>query len=105
MTILQKVQNRWTDIDISGCDALFRETLDQLVRKTAVDIERFHNQFPFIGDGEKYVLTENTTWVSGYWTAWLWLVYNHTKDPVFREAAEKHFEGYNRRFKIGRAHV
>lgn len=98
MTILQKVQNRWTDIDISGCDALFRKTLDQLVRKTATNIQRFDNQFPFIGDGEKYVLTENTTWVSGYWTGWLWLVYNHTKDPVFREAAENHFDGYNRRF-------
>ena len=98
MTIFVKVQSRWTDIDISECDVLFKETIEQVVRKTATNIERFNNRFPFIGDGKKYVLTENTTWVSGYWTAWLWLVYNHTKDPKFREAAEKHFEGYNRRF-------
>lgn len=98
MTLLEKVQSKWNDIDISNCDTLFRETIRQVVNKTAANIERFNGQFPFIGNGDKYILTDNTTWVSGYWTAWLWQIYNHTKDPLFREAAERHFEGYNHRF-------
>lgn len=98
MTILEKVQNKWNDIDLSGCNALFQDTINHVIAKTASNVERFHNQFPFIGCGNKYILTDNTTWVSGYWTAWLWQIYNQTKDPLFRQAAEKHFEGYNRRF-------
>lgn len=98
MTILKKVQNRWNDIDISNCDILFQDTIKHVITKTASNIERFHNRFPFIGNGNEYILTDNTTWVSGYWTAWLWLIYNETNDPFFRKAAEKHFEGYNHRF-------
>lgn len=98
MTILEKVQSKWNDIDVSECDALFKATIDQVVQKTADNIGRFHDRFPFIGDGNKYILTDNSTWVSGYWTAWLWQIYNQTKDPLFQQAADRHFEGYSRRF-------
>lgn len=98
MTMLEKVQSRWNDIDISNCDELFKETLEKVISKTAADIERFNGQFPYTGDGNKYILTDNTTWVSGYWTAWLWLIYSQSNDPIFREAAEKQFVGYNQRF-------
>ena len=36
--------------------------------------------------------------MAGYWTAWLWQIYNQTKDTQFKEAAEKHFDAYNWRF-------
>lgn len=51
-----------------------------------------------------YELTDNTTWFSGYWTAWLWQMYNQTKDPQFKEAAETHYEGYNWRFNTPSIH-
>lgn len=104
MTILEKVQGKWNNIDISNCDILFKNTIEQIVKKTADNIERFQNQFPFIGNGNKYILTDNSTWVSGYWTAWLWQIYNQTQDPLFKQAAEKHFEGYNHRFNTINIH-
>jgi unsaturated chondroitin disaccharide hydrolase len=98
MSLLEKVQNKWKDIDITNSDALFKDTIDKVISKTAANIERFNNQFPYTGKGDKYILTDNTTWVSGYWTGWLWMIYNQTQDPKFKEAAEKHYEGYNHRF-------
>jgi len=98
MSMLEKVQSRWQDIDVSNSEVLFKDTLEKVISKTAANIERFNNQFPYTGDGDQYILTDNTTWVSGYWTAWLWMVYNHTQDQKFIEAADKHFEGYDRRF-------
>lgn len=104
MKLLEKVQNKWKDIDVSDSDVLFKDSLEKVIRKTADNVERFHNQFPFTGDGDDYILTDNTTWVSGYWTAWLWLIYNQTKDILFKEAAENHFDGYNWRFNTPAIH-
>lgn len=104
MKLLEQVMSKWNDIDISDCDTLFEDTLEKVIKKTAANVERFHNQFPYTGDGDKYILTDNTTWVSGYWTAWLWLIYNQTKDPKFKAAAEEHFDGYNRRFNTPAIH-
>ena len=104
MNLLEKVQSKWQDIDISNCDKLFRDALDMVIAKTAENIIRFDNQFPYYGDGDKYILTDNSTWVSGYWTAWLWQIYHQTKDPRFKEAAEKHFQGYNWRFNNPNIH-
>lgn len=98
MSLLEKVENKWLDIDITDCDVLFKETMERVIHKTSLNIKRFNDRFPYTGEGDQYILTDNTTWVSGYWTAWLWQVYNQTNDLQFREAAERHFEGYNRRF-------
>ena len=80
MSLLEKVQSKWQDIDVSHCDELFCNALDEVIAKTAENIKRFDNQFPYYGDGDKYILTDNSTWVSGYWTAWLWQIYNQTND-------------------------
>ena len=104
MNLLEKVQEKWQEIDVSNCNELFRDTLKQVIYKTAENIKRFDNQFPYYGDGNKYILTDNSTWVSGYWTAWLWQIYHQTKDPQFKEAAEKHFQGYNWRFNNPNIH-
>lgn len=68
MNILEKAQNRWNNAERSDRDALFADA----VEKTADNIERLGGRFPFIGDGNRYVLTKNTIWVLGYWPAWLW---------------------------------
>lgn len=104
MNLLEKVQNKWQDIDVSNCNELFKDTLAKVVLKTAEDIKRFNGQFPYYGKGDEYILTDNSTWVSGYWTAWLWQIYNQTKDPQFKEAAEKHFDAYNWRFNTVTIH-
>lgn len=98
MSLLEKVKNRWTDIDISNCEKLFKDTLEIVMNKTTMNIQRFKDEFPYTGDNNKYILTDNRTWVSGYWTAWLWMCYYQSGDLRYKEAAERHYEGYNNRF-------
>ncbi|RAU93703.1 glycoside hydrolase family 88 protein [Paenibacillus sp. YN15] len=84
--------------DEAHCQRVFSQTLAKVMDKTEENIRRFGEQFPYYGEGNRYTLTANSTWVSGYWTAWLWMAYYQTGDSVFKRAADGHFEGYNRRF-------
>ena len=51
MNILEKVQKRWNNIELSDSDALFAVALKKTMEKTADNIERFVGRFPLIGDG------------------------------------------------------
>jgi unsaturated chondroitin disaccharide hydrolase len=98
MSLLSKVEQRWTNINLKDSDKLFQKTLDQVLERTERNIKRFGNGFPYYGKVREYILTDNDNWVTGYWTAWLWMAYYQTDDKVFKEAADRHFEGYNWRF-------
>lgn len=68
--------------------ALLHAAMDgavSLVRKNLAD---FTDHFPASNsiDGF-YPPTENVEWTTGFWTGSLWLAYEHTNDPVFRDAA------------------
>jgi unsaturated chondroitin disaccharide hydrolase len=38
----------------------------------------FGDQFPVVGEGTRYRLTENNHWLAGFWTGLLWLAYSAT---------------------------
>ncbi|MGD9143937.1 MAG: glycoside hydrolase family 88 protein [Anaerolineae bacterium] len=60
----------------------------------------FGTQFPIVGEGIRYQLSENNHWLAGFWTGLLWLAYAATGDEdlkahagsllsTFRERLEK----------------
>ena len=61
------------------------------------NITTFGDQFPFIGDDDRYVLGENNHWMAAFWTGELWLAYLVTQDEVFRQAAESHLAKFRQR--------
>lgn len=98
MNILLDVRNRWTEYESAEPSALFKGALEKVAYRTLLNIERFGGQFPYVGQGNEYELTDNRTWVSGYWTAWLWMMFHQTGDTRFYDAADRHYNAYNERF-------
>lgn len=68
------------------------------------NIARFGEQFPFIGDGDNYVLGANNHWMAAFWTGELWLAYLTTKDETFRRAAQQHLSNFRQRLE-NRVHI
>ena len=48
----------------------------------------FGDQFPVVGEGTRYQLSENNHWLAGFWTGLLWLAYAATGDEDLRVHAE-----------------
>ncbi len=48
----------------------------------------FRNRFPIVGQGTRYQLFENNTWLAGFWTGLLWLAHAATGDEDLRTHAE-----------------
>jgi unsaturated chondroitin disaccharide hydrolase len=48
----------------------------------------FGNQFPIVGEGTRYQLSENNNWLTGFWTGLLWLAYAATGDEGLKVHAE-----------------
>jgi unsaturated chondroitin disaccharide hydrolase len=46
--------------------------------------------FPHVTDRGKWVTTADGYWTGGFWVGQLWWLWKHTRDSVFRIAAEKH---------------
>ena len=44
-----------------------------------------------------YVLTENTHWMTSFWTGQLWLAYAVTGDDAFRREAERRLASFEHR--------
>lgn len=38
MNLLEKVQSKWQDIDVSNCDELFKDTLEKVVVKILLTV-------------------------------------------------------------------
>ena len=55
------------------------------------------DQFPTIGEGTHYRLTENNHWLAGFWTGVLWLVYAATGDESVRAHAEALLPSFEQR--------
>lgn len=76
---------------------LLDTTLEQAVANVRRNIPRFGDQFPHNGDGMAYVLTENTHWMTSFWTGQLWLAYHVTGDDTFRQEAERRLASFEYR--------
>jgi unsaturated chondroitin disaccharide hydrolase len=62
--------------------------LDNLFARIRRNCEAFSDQFPTVGDGTRYLLQPNDTWLAAFWPGLLWLTYAATADPAIRSCAE-----------------
>ncbi|MBB3113303.1 unsaturated chondroitin disaccharide hydrolase [Paenibacillus phyllosphaerae] len=64
------------------------DAIEQTLLTTRANIARFGDQFPYVSNGERnYQLTGHSSWTEGFWPGILWLSYEYSRDPAFREAA------------------
>jgi unsaturated chondroitin disaccharide hydrolase len=66
---------------------MYKAALEDAVRKTRNNIERFGDLFPHVSNEGIYELNDNTDWTDGFWSGMLWLSYEYSKDVTFRSAA------------------
>lgn len=81
-------------------DTRVKEALSEAVKIVRANLPDFTDYFqsPNTFDGF-YAQTENVEWTTGFWTGSVWLAYEATGDPVFREVAEKHVESFLHRIE------
>lgn len=67
-------------------------SLQSALNDSLARVQRHHwaygERFPIVGKGTRYQLTENNTWLAGFWTGLLWLAYSATGDEDLRAKAE-----------------
>jgi unsaturated chondroitin disaccharide hydrolase len=64
----------------------------------------FGERFPTVGEGTRYQLSENNTWLAGFWTGLLWLAYAATGDEDLRSHAESLLGSFDERLEK-RVHI
>ena len=79
--------------------------LNSIINIEERNIEKFGFEFPraFTVDG-KYDFGRNFDWTEGFWTGIMWLLYEKTQKPVFKEVAEKNIISLKERIEA-KAHV
>jgi hypothetical protein len=66
----------------------FQTALAESLARVRRHHRAFGQQFPTVGEGSRYRLTENNHWLAGFWTGLLWLAYAATGDEDLRDHAE-----------------
>ena len=61
----------------------------------------FGDQFPIVGEGARYTLSENNNWLAGFWTGLLWLAYAATGDGDLSAHAESLLATFSERLEEG----
>lgn len=83
---------------------MWNEALVHAVEKTKSNIEKFGDLFPWTGiDGGDYKRSNHEDWTEGFWSGLLWLSYEASGDQVFREAAIRTVNSFQKRlvdFKV-----
>ncbi|CAG7616894.1 Unsaturated glucuronyl hydrolase [Paenibacillus solanacearum] len=77
--------------------SLWQKAIEDAVRKTKANIERFGDQFPHVSSNGTYALNDNNEWTDGFWSGMLWLCYEYTQDDAFRKAAVGTVDSFHRR--------
>lgn len=76
----------------------FNNELDSMCKKIKENIAVYGESFPSACAREgKYSIIENDDWTNGFWTGMLWIAYEHTNDPLFKEYAEKNCDSFRQR--------
>ncbi|MDF2921610.1 MAG: glycosyl hydrolase family 88 [Paenibacillaceae bacterium] len=81
---------------------MWKQAIEEALRVTKANIGRFGDQFPDVSlnSSSKYVLMRNSKgWTQGFWTGMLWLSYEYSQDPVFRDAAARTIGSYRERLE------
>lgn len=88
---LVDIRNEHVMLETEINDAVFSQALDRIADRMKKNIDRFKGHFP--GDEakegiyEKLPQVKKGTWGAGYWVGIHWLLYDLTKDPIFKETA------------------
>ncbi len=77
---------------------LIKAELDRICEKTKSNLKYFDNQFPSACTTEGiYRIKPNDDWTNGFWTGILWICYEYSNDPVFKEAAINNCQNFKKR--------
>lgn len=76
---------------------MWNHAIEDAVEKTRRNIGRFEMKFPHITAEKRYEWGESNDWIEGFYTGMIWLCYEYTKDPLFKETATLHLEDYRQR--------
>ena len=72
--------------------------LDFVLKKIDQNLLHFRDTFPAPASiGLVYPALPNTDWTSSFWTGMVWLAYERTGDPKYRESAEHQLASYRER--------
>jgi unsaturated chondroitin disaccharide hydrolase len=77
----------------------FQTALAESLARVRRHHRAFGQQFPTVGEGSRYRLTENNHWLAGFWTGLLWLAYAATGDEDLRDHAEALLPSFEERLK------
>ncbi|CAG7647373.1 glycoside hydrolase family 88 protein [Paenibacillus allorhizosphaerae] len=77
--------------------SLWQKAIEDAVRKTKANIERYGDLFPHVSKNGSYLLNDNTDWTDGFWSGILWLCYEYTQDETFKKAAVRTVESFRHR--------
>jgi unsaturated chondroitin disaccharide hydrolase len=78
--------------------------LDMLLQRIEQNCHHFGGQFPTIGEGKRYLLTENNTWLAAFWPGLLWLAYGKTQDQTIAACAQSYLASFQNRLQQ-RVHI
>ncbi|MBB3110209.1 unsaturated chondroitin disaccharide hydrolase [Paenibacillus phyllosphaerae] len=79
---------------------MWQNAIEDAVAKTRNNIKRFGDLFPHVSQQGIYELNPNTDWTNGFWSGLLWLCYEYTGEPQFKEAADRTVAGMRRRMDV-----
>ncbi|MCS7460205.1 glycoside hydrolase family 88 protein [Paenibacillus doosanensis] len=77
--------------------SMWKQAIEDAVQKTRANIEKYGDLFPHVSNDGKYLLNDNDDWTDGFWSGILWLCYEYSGDPVFKQAAEKTVTSFRKR--------
>lgn len=77
------------------------KALDLAVSQTEANLRYLNGKFPFsaAGSDDRYAITENVEWTTGFWTGILWLMYEYTGSDTFKNAALEQVDSFMERVK------
>jgi unsaturated chondroitin disaccharide hydrolase len=85
-------------------DTGFQSALGMSLDRIQGHHRAFGDQFPVVGEGTRYHLSENNHWLAGFWTGLLWLAYAATRDEDLRVHAESLLPTFRKRLQQ-RVHI
>ncbi|SFK76337.1 unsaturated chondroitin disaccharide hydrolase [Paenibacillus sp. 1_12] len=78
---------------------MWKKAIEDVLDKTRANINRFGDLFPHVSNDGKYELNPNDEWTDGFWSGILWLCYEYSGDPVFKEAAHRTVDSFRSRLE------
>ncbi|MFT3783312.1 MAG: glycoside hydrolase family 88 protein [Nibricoccus sp.] len=78
--------------------ATAEESIRFVLSKIDANLPLFTEKFPSpVGKNNVYTPIPNNYWTTSFWTGMVWLAYEVTKDPKYRQVAELHMKSFGER--------